>query len=34
MPAPNRAARDAARRHDVRTEAAKMLTVLERAGER
>jgi glycosyltransferase involved in cell wall biosynthesis len=28
MPAPNRAAREAARRHDVRTEAAKMLDVL------
>ena len=31
MPTPNRAAREAARLHDVRTEAAKMLAVLERA---
>jgi glycosyltransferase involved in cell wall biosynthesis len=31
MPSPNPAARRAAARHDVRTQAAKMLTVLERA---
>lgn len=31
MPSPNRAAREAARVHDVRTEAGRMLTVLERA---
>jgi hypothetical protein len=31
MPAPNPAAREAAALHDVRTEAAKMLLVLERA---
>lgn len=31
MPSPNRAAREAARLHDVRTEAGRMLTVLERA---
>jgi glycosyltransferase involved in cell wall biosynthesis len=31
MPAPNPAAREAAARHDVRTEAARMLAVLERA---
>ncbi len=34
MPAPNHAAREAARLHDVRTEAAKMLAVLERAAGR
>ena len=31
MPSPNQAARGAARAHDVRTEAGRMLTVLERA---
>jgi glycosyltransferase involved in cell wall biosynthesis len=31
MPSPNHAAREAARAHDVRTEAGRMLTVLERA---
>jgi len=34
MPTPNHAAREAARLHDVRTEAAKMLAVLERAAGR
>jgi len=34
MPTPNPAAREAARPHDVRTEAAKMLAVLERAAGR
>ncbi len=34
MPTPNRAAREAARLHDVRTEAAKMLDVLEGARRR
>ena len=34
MPAPNAAARAAAARHDVRTEAAKMLAVLEAAAAR